>query len=64
MSDCSTSSVISAKQSSLALQIDISVLRKEQDAAKSQGDAVLQLLESAVQLSKSTTTGGTFDAVA
>jgi hypothetical protein len=64
VSDCATSSVSSAQQAALQFQIGVAVARQQQDAAKVQGDAVIQLLQAAAALSKSTTSGGNFDAQA
>ena len=58
------SSVSSAQQSDLALQIQIAVLRKSQDNAKLCGAAINKLLDSAANLSRSLSTGEAFDAQA
>jgi len=60
---CDTSSVSAAQQSSIQSQIEISLLVKQQSAAKQQGEAVVELIKSAGQISKSIDTGKTFDAV-
>ncbi len=57
------SSVSNAQQSSVQTQIDVAILKKQQDATKAAGDCAVQLLQSAASLSKSNGTGGYFDAV-
>ena len=57
------SSVTSAQQSAVRQQIDVAVLKKQHDATKAAGAAAVQLLQAAAALSKSTSTGVTFDAV-
>jgi hypothetical protein len=56
-------SVPSAQQSALAAQIGIAVQKKQLDAIKQQGAAMVELLQAAAQLSKSPTTGASYDAV-
>ena len=60
---CDTSSVSAAQQSAVQTQIQISVLAKQQSAVKQQGEAVVELIKAAGQLSKSIDTGKAFDAV-
>jgi hypothetical protein len=61
---CDTSSVSAAQSSSLQMQIEISVLAKQQSAAKQSGAAVVQMIEAAAQLGKSLDTGKQFDGLA
>lgn len=61
---CDVSSVSAAQQSDLQMQIQISLLSKQQSAAKQSGEAAVQLIEAAAQVSKSLNTGKTFDATA
>ena len=46
------------------MQIEVSVLAKQQTAAKQSGAAIVQLIDAAAQLSKSIDTGKQFDGVA
>ena len=62
--DGSISGLIAAQQASLASNINISVAAKHLDAYKQQGEAVVSLLEGAVQLSKEAGKGGQIDSVA
>jgi hypothetical protein len=64
MSSCSScSSVSSAKSDALSQQIGIALLKKQQDAAKQQGAAVVELLQTAANISKAAGKGEGFDAV-
>ena len=51
------------KQAQLGFQIDMAVAKKGLDASKAQGEAVVQLLEAAAQISKAPGLGQNFDAV-
>ncbi|MEO8497517.1 MAG: putative motility protein [Planctomycetota bacterium] len=62
--DSSISGLIAAQQASLASNISITVAAKQLDAYKQQGEAVVSLLDGAVQLSKEAGKGGEIDAVA
>jgi hypothetical protein len=53
----------SAQQSAVTAQVGIAVQKKQLDAMKQQGAAIVELLQTAAQLSKSLTTGKGFDAV-
>lgn len=57
------SSPSSAQASALQMQISIAVAGKRLDAMKATGDAVGQLLDSALRLSKSADSGQTLDLV-
>ncbi len=61
---CDTSSVSAAQSSALQMQIEISVLAKQQKAEKQSGEAIVQLIDAAAQMSKSIDTGKQFDGVA
>ncbi len=63
MSTSAASSVSSAQSDALSQQIGIALLKKQQDAAKAQGAAVVQLLQTAANLSKAAGKGDGFDAV-
>ena len=63
MSTSAASSVSSAQSGALAQQIDIAVLKKQQDATKAMGAAVFQLLQTAANLSKAAGKGDGFVAV-
>jgi hypothetical protein len=62
--DSSITGLIAAQQASLSSNISITVAAKQLDAYKQQGDAVVSLLEGAVQLSKEVGKGGRIDAIA
>ncbi|MHB8897753.1 MAG: YjfB family protein [Thermoguttaceae bacterium] len=51
------------KQAQLGFEIGMAVAKKGLDAQKAQGEAAVQLLEAAAQLSKSVDLGQNFDAV-
>ena len=57
----SSSDVVAAQQGQLNQQIQVAMLRKQNDATKLQGDAVVQLLESAAKLGKALGKGESFD---
>ncbi len=61
--DPAISSVLAAKDSALRSQVSAAVAGKQLDALEQQGEAVNQLLSQAAQLSKSLTSGQSFDAV-
>jgi len=63
MSASAASSVSSAQSDALSQQIGIALLKKQQDAAKQQGAAVVQLLQAAANISKAAGKGSGFDAV-
>lgn len=63
MSTSAASSVSSAQSDALSQQIGIALLKKQQDAVKQQGAAVVQLLQTAANLSKAAGKGDGFDAV-
>lgn len=50
------------KQSEIHNQIAMAVASKQMDATKAQGDAAVELLNAAVQMSKSVDSGRNFDA--
>ncbi|NLS98083.1 MAG: putative motility protein [Planctomycetaceae bacterium] len=51
------------KQAQLGYQVSMAVVKKGLDAQKAQGEAAVQLLEAAAQLSKAIGMGQNFDAV-
>ena len=51
------------KQSQLGFEVGMAVAKKGLDAQKAQGEAAVQLLEAAAQLSKAPGLGQRFDAV-
>lgn len=59
-----TSSVSQAQQESVRFQIDIAVAKKSLDATKSQGEAIVQLLEAAAAIGNSEGKGVGLDAMA
>lgn len=61
---CDVSCVSAAQQSAVQTQIEISVLLKQQNAAKQQGAAAVAMIEAAAQVGKSLDTGKVFDAMA
>jgi hypothetical protein len=61
---CCTSSVSQAQQGSLRFQTDIALAKKSLDATKSQGEAIVQLLEAAAAIGNSEGKGTGLDAVA
>lgn len=64
MSSCSAcSSVMAAQSEALTHQINFAVLRKQQEASKAQGDAAVQLLQSAANVGKAIGKGQRFDTV-
>lgn len=63
MSTSAASSVSSAQSDALSQQIGIALLKKQQDAVKAQGAAVVQLLQTAANISKAAGKGDGFDAV-
>jgi len=63
MSTSAASNVSSAQSDALSQQIGIALLKKQQDAVKAQGAAVVQLLQTAANLSKAAGKGDGFDAM-
>jgi hypothetical protein len=61
--DPAISAVLAAKEQATRTEIQFTVAAKQLDAAQQQGEAVNQLLAQAAQLSKSLTTGKSFDGV-
>jgi Putative motility protein len=57
-------SVSQAQQSQLSAQISTAVARKALDAVKSQGEAVVALIDAAATIGKAPGRGGQFDGVA
>jgi hypothetical protein len=64
MTDSIASSVTQSQQSATQFQVAVAVQKKQLDALKQQGAAVIELLQTATQLSKSTDTRNGFDAFA
>lgn len=62
--DSSINGLIAAQQASLSADIGFTIAAKQLDAYKQQGDAVVSMLEGAVQLSKEAGKGGRIDSVA
>lgn len=62
--DSSISGLIAAQQASLNSNISIAVASKQLDAQRQQGDAVVSLLDGALQLSREIGKGGNVDSVA
>ena len=60
--DTSVSSVAAAEDAALRSSIAIAIMAKQLDAARAQGDAAVQLLQSAANLSKAAGKGERFDA--
>lgn len=58
---CDTSSVSAAQNSAVQTQIQITVLSKQQNAAKQAGAAAVEMLQSAVQIGKTLDTGKQLD---
>lgn len=61
---CDTCSVSAAQNSAVQMQIQVSLLAKQQSAVKQSGEAVVQLIDAAAQVGKSLDTGKQFDGVA
>ena len=59
--DGAIASVLAAKESAVDAQVQFAVAAKSLDAQRQQGDAAVQLLEAAVQLSKAVGKGSLFD---
>lgn len=57
--DAAVSNVINAQQNALANQINTRLMRKSLDVAKMQGDAIVQLLTKAAEISQPTPQGKT-----
>lgn len=55
-------SVTDAQASALREQIQMAVARKQLDASKAQGGAIVELLQAAVRIGKATGKGDQFDA--
>ena len=62
MSSDPVQSFMSAQQSAVSQQVQTAVVKKSLDASKAQGEAVVALLQDAVQLSKAVGKGESFDA--
>ncbi|MDA1049446.1 MAG: putative motility protein [Planctomycetota bacterium] len=62
--DSSITGLIAAQQASLSSNISIAIAAKQLDAYKQQGEAVVSLLDTALQLSKEAGKGGKIDSVA
>lgn len=61
--DPAISSLLAAQENAMRTQINYAVAGKQLDAMEQQGEAVNQLLTQAAQLSKSLSSGQSFDAV-
>ena len=62
--DPAVQAVLSSRESALSSQIQYSLLGKQLEANKQAGQAIVDLLEGAAQLSRSNNSGGAFDATA
>ncbi len=61
--DSALSGYLAAKDAAVQSQIGFAIAAKRLDAAQQQGDAAVELLQAAAQLSKSLDRGATFDAL-
>jgi hypothetical protein len=61
--DSALGGVLAARESAIMNQIAFAVQAKALDAAKEQGQAAVQLVEQAAQVSKAVDSGSGFDAV-
>lgn len=61
--DPAISSLLAAQENATRMQINYAVAGKQLDAMQQQGEAVNDLLAQAAQLSKSLSSGQSFDAV-
>ncbi len=59
--DSALGNVVAAKQAAVETQIGVAVAAKSLDAARLQGDAAVELLDAAAQLSKALGRGQQFD---
>jgi hypothetical protein len=55
---------MAAQSEAMSSQITFAVLKKQQDASKAQGEAAVQLLQSAAQAGKAIGKGNHFDRIA
>lgn len=62
--DTALSNVVAAKQAAIQTQIGVALAAKSLDASRLQGEAAVQLIDAAAQLSKALGRGANFDAVA
>lgn len=62
--DPAIAGVLAARESAVRTQISYAVAAKQLDAARQQGDAVVQLLQAAASMGKSPDRGRQFDALA
>ena len=62
--DSAAASVLAMQEAAMMNQIMFAVAKKASDATKVQGDAIVQMLESAAQLGKALGSGNNFDAIA
>lgn len=63
MTDPAVASVVLAQQAAVSNQISIAVASKQLDAISQQGEAVVQLIDAAANLSREAGKGEGFDAV-
>ena len=61
--DPAISSLLAAQEAAVRTQVQYAVAGKQLDASKQQGEAINQLLQQSAQLSKSLSSGASFDAV-
>lgn len=62
--DPAISNLLAAKQNAIQSQAAFAVAAKSFSAQKQQGDAMVQLIEAAAQISKAVGRGESFDAIA
>jgi hypothetical protein len=62
--DPTISSLLAAKENAIQSQAAFAVAAKSLSAQKQQGDAMVQLIEAAAQMSKAVGRGESFDAIA
>lgn len=62
--DTALGNVVAAKQSAIQTQIGVALAAKSLDATRLQGEAAVQLIDAAAQISKALDRGANFDAVA
>lgn len=62
--DAALGNVVAAKQAAIQTQIGVALAAKSLDATRLQGEAAVQLIDAAGQISKALDRGANFDAVA
>jgi hypothetical protein len=64
MNDCAIQNVLGAQQAAQQTQVEMAIAKKQLSAMKQQGQAAVELIEAAANLSKSINSGAQFDAQA